>query len=531
MKKKRAKHSTFRIIGASLLGIGGIAYGVSREVAPPGTDKGCLVLDPQHTASLDFAEHVSSGASQIPWYKLGAYVDDASCVDTTAVYGIVKVTSVADIQKVLAFAREEGLSVTMSGARHSMGGHAFARGAIMLDMTTFNAVTLNESEQTVTVQPGVTWHEIQEKIHPAFAIMSMQSSDIFTVGGSISVNAHGMDHRSGAVENSIVSMRVLTPHGEHITVSRTEHPDYYDLIVGGYGLFGVITEVTLRVVPNDIYTSKRTIISTDSFSDYFSKHIDGNDDIGLMYTHLSVVPGPHLLKEAIVYEYHKAAPVPLSEVPPLKEISSVKLRRFVLNISKYGAFWQQLRWWSEKYIEPKMESCSLTRANAQSSGEGCLVSRNEPMHDSVPYLKNSLRKETDILHEYFIPRGNIQIFVNGLRDIVQKEDVNLLNASIRVVGAERGFLSYAETDAFSVVLYINQRTTPEGHAKMKRVTQALIDLASDTGGRFFLPYQTHYTREQLVRSYPRIDAFFAYKNAYDPNHVLTNTWFEKYAQH
>ncbi len=517
-------------MGASLLGIGGVAYGISREVAAPGPDKACIQLDPQRTATLTFDEQVPSNASRIPWYKLGVIVDDASCVDETAVYGIVQVRDVSDIEKVLSFARDEGLSVTMSGARHSMGGHAFARGAIMLDMTTFNQVRLDEISQTVTVQPGVTWHQIQEHIHPKYAIMSMQSSDIFTVGGSISVNAHGMDHRSGAVENSIVSMRVLTPHGEHITVSRTEHPDYYDLIVGGYGLFGIITEVTLRVVPNDIYTSRRTIISTDSFSDYFISNIEGKEDIGLMYTHLSVVPGKQLLKEAIVYEYHKTDPMPLSEVPPLSEIGSVKLRRLVLNISKYGAFWQQLRWWSEKYLEPRMESCALTRANAQSSGEGCLVSRNEPMHDSVPYLKNALRKETDILHEYFIPRRNIQAFIDGLREIVERENVNLLNASIRVVGAERGFLTYADEDAFSVVLYINQRTTPEGHEKMKRVTQALIDLAANNNGRFFLPYQTHYTHEQLVRSYPRILDFFMYKQQYDPKQILTNTWYEKYAQ-
>ena len=52
-----------------------------------------------------------------------------------------------------------------------------------------------------------------------------------------------------------------------------------------------------------------------------------------------------------------------------------------------------------------METCTVTRAQAIGSAEACLVSRNDPMHDSVPYLRNALPNDTDILHEYFIPRS------------------------------------------------------------------------------------------------------------------------------
>jgi FAD/FMN-containing dehydrogenase len=48
-------------------------------------------------------------------------------------------------------------------------------------------------------------------------------------------------------------------------------------------------------------------------------------------------------------------------------------------------------------------------------------------------------------------------------------------------------------------------------------------------GRFFLPYQLHYTPEQLQRSYPMIADFFAAKKAYDPDGLFTNTFYEKYS--
>jgi FAD/FMN-containing dehydrogenase len=173
----------------------------------------------------------------------------------------------------------------------------------------------------------------------------------------------------------------------------------------------------------------------------------------------------------------------------------------------------------------------VSRSQAQAGGEACLVSRNEPMHDSVPYLRNALKGETDILQEYFIPRAQFVRFVDGLRGLITEHKANLLNASVRVVHAEDNFLSYAPADAFSIVLYLNQTTDEAGHARMRQLTGAIIDLAAEVGGRFFLPYQLHYTPEQLETAYPEIREFFAAKRRYDPDTLLTNTWHAKYAAH
>ncbi len=504
-----------------------ITYKVWYLSEDPGEDKNCNPLFPDEADGSNL-KIAPADESTIAWFRRGGVVNDASCLDQTAVYGVVKITSETDVANALKYAKARDLQVSVAGVKHSMGGQAFAKGALVLDMTSFNAITLDATSSTVTVGAGATWHDIQKIIHPQFAIMSMQSTDVFSVGGSISVNAHGMDHRSGAVENSIKQMRVMLADGTIKTVSRTENTDLYEMVVGGYGLSAVILEVELQLVPNELYTSRREIISYQDFPTKFTE-INQNDNIGLMYTHLSTAPGENFLKEGIVYVYEKSdTEVALSDIPPLGEVSGVKLRRLLMNVSKYGGAWQTLRWWGEKYIEPKMESCSISRNAAQVSGEACLVSRNEPMHDSVPYLYNSLKKETDILHEYFIPRDNLVSFIDTLRTVMVDQEVNLLNASIRVVNAERGYLTYAPAEAFSVVLYINQKTTPEADAKMKRVTQLLIDAASEESGRFFLPYQLHYTPEQLKTAYPNIEEFFAKKRVYDPTELFGNTWYNRY---
>jgi FAD/FMN-containing dehydrogenase len=229
-----------------------------------------------------------------------------------------------------------------------------------------------------------------------------------------------------------------------------------------------------------------------------------------------------------VYSYRRVDDTGL-ERQPLAEASSTKLRRLVLNLSKRNDFFKTTKWWAERHLEPRLETCTVSRAQAIAEGEACLVSRNDPMHDSVPYLRNALPRETDILHEYFVPRDRLIPFVDELRALLQRHQANLLNASIRAVHAEDNALTYAPQPAFSVVLYLNQSTDAEGNARMAALTGELIDLASAHGGRFFLPYQLHYTPEQLLRAYPEVTSFFEAKRAWDPAGVFSNTWYARYA--
>jgi FAD/FMN-containing dehydrogenase len=354
----------------------------------------------------------------------------------------------------------------------------------------------------------------------------MQSTDIFTVGGSISVNAHGMDHRSGSVGRSVRSMRVMLPDGTVRNVSRTEDARLFNLVVGGYGLFGVILDVDLDVVPNAVYQSTREILDYQQLVPALASRIVPDPRVGLMYAHLSTAP-QSLLRETIVYTY-KEVPSADSVVPPLSEVGQVKLRRLVFNLSKHGSLAMRLKWFAEKRIEPLLEACTVSRNQALGEGEACLVSRNDPMHDSVAYLRNNLAGETDILHEYFIPRERFVQFVDGLREIVSSAPVPLLNASVRVVHREDNVLTYAPVDdMLAVVLYVNQSTDRTGREQMDAFTKQLIDLCHRANGRFFLPYQVAYTREQLEQSYPQIREFLAARTEFDPERVLANTFVEK----
>jgi FAD/FMN-containing dehydrogenase len=478
------------------------SYQIWRLAAPPAGPKDCSPAAPSGTP----------GAT---------VMNDVSCLNPTPVAGIVRVTSEDDIRSALADARARGARVSMAGVRHSQGGQAFATGNIVLDMRGFNAIDIDDAAQTIRVQSGATWHDIQNRLHPRFAVKAMQSTDLFTVGGSISVNAHGMDHRAGSVGRTVRWMRVMLADGTVRRLSRSDDAELFHLVTGGYGLFGVILDAEIEIVRNVVYRSDRELLATSRFPSVFHTRVSSDPTIGLMYGHLSTSPGSRF-QEMLLFTYTESAG-PAPRIGPLREVRGVALRRLVLNASKLGGPAMRLKWWAEKHVEPWLESCPAGHA------DGCLVSRNDPMHDSVPSLLNRLRGETDILQEYFVPHDRFVPFVERMREIVEAHDANVLNASVRAVPRDDNVLNYAPGDRFAIVLYVNQGTTVEGNERMARFTADMIDLSIESGGRFFLPYQLHYTPNQLRRAYPEIDTFFAAKRSYDPTELFTNTFYNRYA--
>jgi FAD/FMN-containing dehydrogenase len=139
-----------------------------------------------------------------------------------------------------------------------MGGHTLYPGALVLDMLSFDQMSLDSGRRILTVGAGARWAEIVPFLdHQGFAVAVMQSNNDFTVGGSLSVNCHGWQHNSRPIASTVESFRLAAATGKIMTCSRTENPQLFSLVLGGYGLFGVILDVRLRVVPNEFYRAER----------------------------------------------------------------------------------------------------------------------------------------------------------------------------------------------------------------------------------------------------------------------------------
>ncbi len=462
--------------------------------------------------------------------KINGTINDASCLNRTGIYGIVKIKNEDDLRKALDFAKQNKKKISIAGVQHSMGGQAFAEDNLVLDMNEFNKFSINPETKILTAQSGARWKEIQEALNEkGLAVKAMQSTNIFTLGGTISVNAHGIDHQIGSVASTVKSLRIMMADGSIQNLSSTENPELFNAVIGGYGLFGIILDARIEVTTNDVYVKARQTINYAEIPEIYEV-IKKNDSTKLMYVDLSITPNS-LLNEGFLYTYNENKSKSADATQALADRKYLEIRRFLLNISKESDFGKNLRWFVQKYIEPTVENCNLNRNEAISESEACFISRNEEMHDSFKYTKDVMVNETDILQEYFVSKNNFVNFVDGMRKILVDEKANLLNASVRFVHKEPVFLNYSnEEDMLSVVIYVHQAANQEENQKMEKVTKSLIDLSIANNGTFFLPYQLNYSKEQLKKAYPQIDAFFELKKKYDSDEVFTNKFYLKYSR-
>lgn len=520
-----------RVFRTAILLIASFVFLAAKRVydysAPPPNGKDCNFIYPAGPNQTKPTTLVVEAPPRLTFAQLGGFINDASCLNKTAVYGVVQVASVEDIQRAVQFARENHLKVTAAGQRHSMGGQAFVKDGLVLDMRGFHRMNLDKENKILNVESGATWKEVQLLLdREGLAVKAMQSINIFTVGGTLSVNAHGIAHDPGQIAPTVRSFRILLSNGEIQTASPSHNPELFRMALGGYGLMGIILDVDLDVVDNEMYEWKTRYMNYRDFAEYYTKNVEDSPNIGLAYGRLSISPASYLT-EAALHTYEKVAFEGV--IPRMEPPGHIWLDRLVINFSKTGGAGRRLRWALEKYAEPQLHAC-ISRNQAMNQREACMVSRNQEMYDSMDYLKNRL-KDTDILQEYFIPHDKMTEFIDGLREVVTNNGANLLNLTIRIVHKDTvTALPYARDDRFAYVLYFNQKFNEQESKTLQKTTTDLVDLALRLNGSFYLPYQLYYSHEQLRKAYPEIDAFVAAKRKYDPLELFTNKFYEKYGK-
>lgn len=444
------------------------------------------------------------------------YIDDASRLNRTRVAEVVPAPADAGdreaaLAALLARAKAEGLPVSIAGARHTMGGHVIAPDGMVIDMRPWRAMILDEETGLLAVGAGATWAEVLPYLdHLGRAVAVMQSNNSFSVGGSLSANCHGWQFGKPPIASTVASFRIMLADGSVRRCSRTENAELFSLALGGYGLFGIILDAVLHTVPNERYRLEQKVVPLAQALGAFDASVAAHPDAQLVYARLGIVP-ERLFEDVIVNVFYPAEGPP----PPLHESGLATLRRAVFRGSASGDYGKSLRWDAETKLDPLLA--------------GTYFSRNQLLNESVDTLANRSAETTDILHEYFVPRDRAEAFVGAARDIIRAQQANLLNVTVRDVREDKDtVLRYADRSMIAFVMLFLQPRTQEGEAAMRTLTRKLIDAAHEHGGRYYLPYRLHATREQFARAYPQAERFFERKLHYDPERRFVNRFWLEY---
>ena len=448
------------------------------------------------------------------------FVDDASRMNLTEVIEVWPVPvdagdAEAQLARLLQRARDDGLRISIAGARHSMGGHSLVPGGIVVDMTPFNDMELDEERNLLHVQAGAKWSDVIPYLDQRDrSVAIMQSNNSFTVGGSVSVNCHGWQYGRPPIASSVESFRLMSADGTIVRCSRVENEELFSLALGGYGLFGVILDVDLRVVANERYRLEQSIVPVEKALSTLDR-ITEDSDVKMVYARMGIVPDRFL--EEVVLNVLYGDPAPGEPLPALSGPESVAIRRGIFRGSAGSDYGKKLRWQAETKLQP------LLRPR--------YFSRNRLLNEGVEIFENRSDDYTDILHEYFVPREELAPFVEDLREIIPRHGGDLLNVTVRSIDVDKDtFLRYADRPVFSFVMLFHQARTDAGDRRMRAMTVELVEAAIQAGGRHYLPYRLHATVEQFHRAYPQAKEFFALKRSYDPQELFRNRFYLEYGR-
>ena len=363
----------------------------------------------------------------------------------------------AEIAKILAASSGP---VSIGGARCSMGGQIAEPGSTHLDLRRFSDVlAFSPQERTITVEAGSSWRDIQDRIDPdELSIKIMQTYSNFTVGGSLSANAHGRYMGRGPIVQSVRSLRLAMADGEIVDASPEENAELFYGVVGGYGGLAVIAEVTLDLVANGKVERKTKTMPTTEYAEFFRTHV--RDEGGIVFHNADLAPPDFDTARVVSWIESEAELTETARLIPRGQDYSWRAALVNGTASFPGGY--ALR---KHVLEPFFYW-----------DEPVTWRNHEASYDIAELEPPDRQDETYVLREYFVPAARFDEFVPKMRDVFSRNEVPVINVSVRHASTDPGtLLAWARGETFAFVVYYEQGTTPEAIDGVRRWSREMID--------------------------------------------------------
>ncbi len=404
--------------------------------------------------------------------------------------------------------------VSIGGGRYSMGGQTASSNAVQIDMREFNKIiSLSTTTKEITVQTGIRWRDIQDYIDQYnLSIQIMQTYSNFTVGGSLSVNVHGRYVGLGPLVMSVKKIKVVLANGQIVEATPEIHKDIFYSAIGGLGGVGVITEATLALADNVNVERTRITMPTSEYKDYFFNNI--RNSTSTIFHNGDIYPMDMDTISAVSWNVTDKPVTTESRLVPRKQ--DYIFEKIAWTIMSEWPFGKKIR---QYILEPYFVY-----------GNSAVHTRNyEASYDVAELEPKDRSKTTYVLQEYFIPVEKFNEFYPKMKEVFIKNDVNILNVSIRHAKQDPGtMMAWAKSEVFAFVIYYKQGTDEKSKDQVGRWTREMVDQILLVGGSYYLPYQPQATKSQFLRAYPNAPDFFELKKKYDPTNKFTNNLWDKY---
>jgi FAD/FMN-containing dehydrogenase len=465
--------------------------------------------------------------SAIPEADPTTLVNDVhSQMNATRVAEIVKPLTTEALQGAVRRAAEEGRTVAIAGGRHAMGGQQFADDALLVDSRGLNRVLDFDAEAgVIAVEGGIQWPALLAHLEraqvsraPQWGIYQKQTgADRLSIGGALSCNAHGRGLTLKPIIDQVLSFDLLGPDGLVRRCSRIEHAELFRLAIGGYGLFGFITRVELKLRPRVKVRRVVELAETSTIIDRMTERILDGYLYG-DYQFATDSTRDSFLRRGVFSCYQ---PVPMDT--PLTP-----------NPTRFDPEdWARLTYYAHRFKQRAFQVFS-TRYLATSSQVywadwQLSAAYVDNYHADLDRAFGGRVKATEMITEIYVPRARLAAFMEDASVALIAGKANVVYGTVRLIEKDdESFLAWAREPWACVIFNLHVDHTPAGMASAGDAFRALIDAGIAHDGSYYLTYHRWARRDQVERCYPQMPEFLRLKRQYDPNERFQSTWYQHY---
>ena len=455
----------------------------------------------------------------------GVIVNDLhSQLNPTRVDRVVEPETLDAARAAIAAARREQRAVCIAGGRHAMGAQAFATDGVLIDIRKLDRVLGFDMERgLIEVESGMQWPKLLAELTQAqrgrekqwgFA-QKQTGADRLTMGGCLSANVHGRGLTLPPFVGDVESFKLLDAGGELRNCSRTENPELFRLAIGGYGLFGFIYSVTLRLVPRRKVERVVQVRDIAEIPAAFAGRIRDGFLYGDFQYSIDESSDGYLRRG--VFSCYR--PVPDSTPIPTaqKELAERDWTNLLLlaHTDKAAAF----KRYAGYYL--------TTNGQVYWSDEHQMSIYPDYYHREID--RKLKTKATEAITEIYCERDALERFMVDVAADARRNETEIIYGTVRLIEADReSFLAWAKKPYACVIFNLHVTHTPGGIRRASNAFRRLIDLGIKYGGSYYPTYHKYATRKQVETCYPQFAEFLKLKLKHDPDEVFQSDWYRHY---
>ena len=431
-----------------------------------------------------------------------------------------------DIRRSVRHAARTDAALSLCGGRHAMGGQQFGTDTLLLDLSRHARIHgLDTKHGLAKVDAGIRWPELIAGLHAlqngqdkVWSIRQKQTgADQLSLGGALSANAHGRGLRREPIISDVEAFTLVDAQGEARVCSRQQNADLFRLAIGGYGVFGVIADVTLRLDERRKLERRVKIVHAEELMASFNERIAAGYEYG-DFQFCTDENSADFLTRGVFSCYRPSAddrPVPTAQA----ELHAEDWTRLLslAHTDRRQAFEEYCRY----YLK--------TDGQLYWSDTHQLGTYVEDYHAGIDRQLARGCPGSEMITELYVPRPLLARFLTAAAGRLRERGAAVIYGTVRLIERDgESFLAWAREPFACIIFNLHVDHRPTAVHEAADTFRALIDLAIAHGGSFYLTYHRWATAAQVEACYPQFGEFLARQREHDPAGRWQSDWLRHY---